>query len=372
MPDLVRSTAPLKFFIESLLGLVFAIGTASAWGQTDLTTNVVQNQQSVYRPYYGADTAFSAQLKAEAEFVRASGEAALNGSRARHETARSVELELHNWVNRLMAHQARRRLGEQERERHYVNPHDRQAAQEAVKIRRTFAVTGVEDIEIISGDVLNFLAQQIAVQANDLEGTQIPVRQLRLTPKVVRAIRLRERLPGGGGVPFTLIRGEPQLDINWPAPLRSMRLIEPRCRFIESYDRLVDTAIKARGQQPLVESCLSDLRLLRTAYERTLPAGKHLESVKDHTEHKQSVALLKSLEKQVERIGETSGRGIHLLPWDDTPGDLATVVEGMNRWGLEFAPCEAGDEAAYHELFAQLKILYRNRPPQHLELVQRP
>lgn len=352
-----QSNVTIQLFLAAAL---IVTTSHSASGQVANAIN-----QNVYKPSFGAETAFSAQLKAEADAIRAYGEAGLNLSHARHEVARSVHLELHNWVDSLGARQARRKLGEAEGERLHVNPFDRRTAQVALELRQLFEAPELAEVNIISGRDLNFLVQQLATQEQfrNRRENLLTDDRFRLAPAIIDAVRLRERLPGQCGIPFTLRSQEPLAVINWPPPLRDERLYGVRSRFLQTHNRLVIAALDSRVANSLVKECLTALDELKSAYSNWATRERRLESVEQHGLHKQSLELLGSLEKQVTRIGETAGRVLHLLPWVTTPEDLVTIVQGMHQRGLEFAPCDPGDEAAYYELFGKLKLLFGGQPP---------
>lgn len=358
--------------IATSTSFIILVAAVEAFGQT---TNVINH--SVYRPWFGADTAFSAQLKAEAEMVRAHSEAGLNLAHARYETARSVHLELHNWVDVLKARNLRRQLGEFELERQRIRPMDRQTAQVSLKMRQIFEMPWTAPFNVVSGQDLNFLVEQMAVRdpSDRLPHGPVAVAQIQLDPAVIDAIRLCERLPSGRGLPFALSTGEMSSAINWPQPLRAEGLRDARSRFVKSYDRLIASAGDSRVRDAIVRTCLNDLNDLQLAYSRSLVNERYLTSVESHGQHKRSLALMKTLEKQIHRVDETSGRVLHLLPWDEAPKDLVTIVHGMQRRGLEFAPCDAGDEAAYFELFDLMKSLYQDQARQrhqYPQLAQQP
>lgn len=360
-----QSKVSIQFFLAAALVVT---ASHSASGQVANAIN-----QNVYRPSFGAETAFSAQVKANAEALRAYGEAGLNLSYGRHEVARSVHLELHNWVDSLSAHQARRKLGEAERERLRVNPLDRRASQVALELRQLFEAPELAEGNIISGRDLNFLVQQLATreQFHNRRNNLLVDDRFRLEPVIIDAVRLRERLPGQSGIPFTLRSQEPLAVINWPLPLRDERLNAVRSRFLQAHNQLVIAAIDSRVADSLVKECLTALDELKSAYSNLVTRERRIESVEQHGLHKQSLELLGSLEKQVIRLGETAGRVLHLLPWGTTPEDLVTIVLGMHQRGLEFAPCDPGDEAAYYELFGKLKLLFGGQPPYLAQVRQR-
>jgi hypothetical protein len=333
--------------------------------------NAVADNRNVfsYSCSYGPETAFSAQTKANADFLRAAGEANLNFAYARHERARAYNLELDNWVKALNARQTRTLLGEQFRERNRVDLLDRQAAMDAQQLRMLMEQPSPADI--VSGRALNILVQHLAAPAharNLHEDLSQDVR-FQLEPTIVRAIRLREDIPGQNGLDFTLNAREPLAVIVWPAPLKDKRLDDARAWFVWTYDGLVVAALGGGPLENPLKQCRSALDDLTRAYQATAPQVVRVATPEGFGTHKEARELLASLGRQIERLGEVSGRVLHLLPWNNPPKDLVTIVRGMQARGLEFAPAEPGDEAAYFELFVKLRELSLG---QNLALAQKP
>lgn len=317
-----------------------------ACGQTAQAVNQYHHHCS-----YGPETPFSAWLKAEAEFVRARGEYNYNTALARTEHARAYHLELINWVDQLRAMLERRRMGEAEYDRLHLDHLERQALRETKILEQIEKFPKLSRPSIGTGFPLNFLIDHVVLTGQE------PVAVAPLPKSVLEAVRLRDSVTGGGAVTFTLQSHEPLAVLVWPSPLQESRLDNARKRFTDAHHRLI---VAAMGGQDVVEqarACRSALQRLRGDYDR-LAAGKDLlESVETHRQHRQSVAQLKLLDRQIGRLAETAGNLLPHVPWREAPTDLATLVLGMQSRGLEFAPCDSGDEAAYNELFNRLRQL---------------
>jgi hypothetical protein len=319
---------------------------SATWGQTAQAVNQFHHHCS-----YGAETPFSAWLKAESEFVRAQGEYNLNSALARTERARAYHLELINWVDQLRAMLERRRIGEAEYDRLHLDHLERHARRVAKTVERIEQFPELSQHSIGTGVPLNFLLEHVVLTGQE------PLAVAPLSNSVLEAVRLREQISGGGSVTLTLQAHEPLAVIVWGLPLLDTRLGGVRNRFVAAHHRLIVAAMDGNDIGDLFRVCRAALQSLRTDYERLVAQQNVLESVETHRRHRQAVAQLKLLDRQIGRLAETSGNVLRHVPWRKPPTDLATLVFGMQSRGLEFAPCDPGDEAAYNELFTRLRHL---------------
>jgi hypothetical protein len=334
---------------------------------TDLTAvahaQVVWVRPSCRYGCYSPATGISAQIHAEANYLRAYGEAAADLNQARILRAQAVNLEIKNSVDYVKAYWERRSIGEAEK----LKRHKTLAQKE--DIRNSHLWQRLKDhpelsIEAIpNGTALNFLLDRLAggVLAYQFSAGQNGpsmelLAQLELSPQTLHQLRVRQDLPSGERTVFRVDEGKP-LDVAWwPAGLRGGELHTERTRFEAARSNLMvapETSID------------NNLKELFTAYDQLTEAfhrhhtrAVRLKSIHTHREYGLAKRFLQSLAGEMYRIRSVGPKALRDDGLKFEGKNVVALLTHMSRNGLEFAPSLPGEEAAYHQVFHMLRDLY--------------
>ncbi len=313
--------------------------------------------------FYSPATAISAQIHAEANFLRAYGDAAADLNRARIYRAQAVNLEIQNSVDYVKAYWERRSIGEAEK----LKRHKTLAQKE--DIRNSHLWQRLKDhpdlsVEAIpNGTALNFLLDRLAggVLAYQFSAGQSGpslelLQQLELDQKTLHQLRVRQELPSGGRTVFRVDEGKP-LDVGWwPASLRGSELQTERTHFENARTNLMS------GPETSLEN---NLKELFTAYDQLVEAfhklhtrEARLKSVNTHREYGLAKRFLQSLASELYRIRSVGPKALKDDALKFEGKNAVALLTHMSRNGLEFAPSLPGEEPAYHRVFHMLRDLY--------------
>ena len=285
---------------------------------------------------------------------------------ARFYRAEAVNMEIKNSVDWVKAYWEKRSIGEAEK----LKRHKTLAQKE--DIRNSHLWQRLRDhpdlsIEAIpNGTALNFLLDRLAggvlaykFSAGDNAVAQNLLRQLELDPKTLHQLRVRQDLPSGEKSVFRVDEGKP-LDVGWwPAGLRGGEFQRERTQF-EQARALVMTAGETSAEE--------NLKTLFSAYDELVEAfyahytrSVRLKSIHTHREYGLAKRFLQSLAGELYRLRSVGPTAVK----DDSlkfKGDnLVALLTHMSRSGLEFAPSQPGEEAAYHRLFHMMRRPVRRR-----------
>jgi hypothetical protein len=313
---------------------------------------------------YGPATAISAQIHAEANFLRAYGEAAVDLQVARNYRAKAVSMEIQNSVDYTKAYWERRSINEAERLKRHVTAAKKQSKRDShfwnhLKNHPDLAVAAIPD-----GRALNFLLDRMAggvlayhFSAGNDEASLDALRQLEITPEVLGQLRVRQDTAGGGRTVFRLDEGKP-LDVDWwPAALRGGTFKIERTRFEKARAVLMASETD--------ESLDDNLKAVFQTYDALVEAfHKHhtrsvrLKSVHDHREYGLAKRFLQSLAGELYRIRSVGAKALNDDSMKFEGDNLVALLTHMSRNGLEFAPAQPGDEPAYHQVFHMMRDVF--------------
>jgi hypothetical protein len=340
----------------------------TSWLVLALTGGAATGQTGWVRPaarFYGYSpaTAISAQVHAEADFLRAYGEAAADLSVAQEIRARAVRLEIDNSVEYVKAYWERRSINEAERlKRHRTAVQRRQVRNnhrwQQLKDHPELSVEAIPD-----GTALNFLLDRLAGGAlayqftsDDDSEVHDGIAQLELPADIVHQLRVRQDRPGGEQLVFRLDEGRP-LDIGWwPAALRGTELQTERARFEQA--RAAWTASSQKNSEELLKELFSAYDALTNAFHQHHTRARRLKSTNAHREYGLAKRFLQSLAGELYYLRSAGSKFADQDSLRFSGNNLLLLLTHMSRNGLEFAPALPGEEAAYHQVFHMLRDTY--------------
>lgn len=315
---------------------------------------------------YGSPaTPISAQINAEANYLRAYGDAAVDLAAARTIRARAVRLEVANSVEFVRAYWERRSIGEAERMKRYVAPLKRKELQDSKTWQRLKDHPELNGTAIVEGRAMNFLLDRMAggvlayrFSLGQSSLDQETLKQLELSPAVRHGLRLRQDLTGGRGSVFRADEGlAPQIDW-WPFALRDEALARQRNEYEQARKGVLARGLTADAGDAALKRLAKAYDELVTAFYEHNGRSVRLKSVENHHHYLTAKRYLQSLAGEVLRIQEVGPDKLQEenLRFEGT--NLVALLTHMSRHGLEFAAAEPGDEPAYHAVFRMMRDLY--------------
>jgi hypothetical protein len=333
-------------------------------GDAFAQSRVVIVRRRNWSSYGSPATALSAQIHAQADFVRSYGQASVDLAAARAIRAQAVRMEIANSVEFVKAYWERRSIGEAERMKRYVAPLKRKELRDSKTWQRLKDHPELNGPAVAEGTALNFLLDRMAggvlayrFSLGNQEINAETLKQLELTPAMIHSLRLRQDLTVNRGSVFRADEGVP-LDIDWwPYALRDEELTRER----ERYERARRGVLSA-GQGQDADAAQKDLAKayddLVAKFQAQSTRSVRLDSIQSHHHYLTAKRFLQSLAGEVLRFQEL---GPERLQDDDLKfqgTNLVALLTHMSRNGLEFAAAEPGDEPAYHAVFRMMRDLY--------------
>ncbi len=313
---------------------------------------------------FSPGTAISAQVNAEANMLRAYGEASVDFEVARNYRAKAVEMEIKNSVDYVRAYWDRRSIGEAQRMKRHMTAAQKQELSNSHLWRRLRDLPELSAESIPNGTALNFLLDRLAggvlayrFSEGGTEFSLSALEQLELSPKTIQQLRVRQDLATSGNTIFRLNEGKP-LDVDWwPAALRSSTFQKERNQFEAA--RMVMMASSSD------ESLENNLKVTFKTYDDLAAAfyqhhtrAVRLKSVQDHRQYGLAKRFLQSLAGELYRIREVGVKALNNDSLRYEGSNLVSLLTHMSRNGLEFAPALPGEEPAYQQLFHMMRDLY--------------
>jgi hypothetical protein len=314
-------------------------------------------------PYYSPATAISAQIHAEANYLRAYGEAAVDLNAARILRARAVNMELKNSVDYVKAYWERRSIAEAEKLKRHKTLAQKEDIRNSHLWQRLRDHPDLSVEAIPNGTALNFLLDRmaggvLAYKFSAGEGNLDPnlLGQLKLDAETLHQLRVRQDLPSGEKTVFRVDDGKP-LDVGWwPAALRGSEYQRERSRFEQARSAVMS------GSEASAED---NLKALFAAYDELVESfyAHHnrrvrLHSIQTHREYGLAKRFLQSLGGELYRLRSVGPKAAKDDSLKFTGDNLIALLTHMSRNGLEFAPSQPGEESAYHRVFHMMRDLY--------------
>ncbi len=323
---------------------------------------------ATYDPYY----AVTSRIYAQADLIRAQGEAAENYAVARKLHAEAYDKELDNWVKEVRAYWDRRIAAEQKKlELGHVKQIKRMKYLNDKKWKnsrvwdRLKNHTELSSGQIRSGSALNFLLARLAASylpyEFDLDSSQFDqaaLGELSLDPAWFRHLRLKQ-----GAYVFTADQPV-QKQINlWPYILRWKEFDVSRKAFETARAEAVSES-ESTGSVSVdsIKKMQDSLMDLTNRLHGSKTVKDWVEANRRFLQFGRSDRFLRELDREIVRLEKTGDIRPHGGQNGFDPESDGNHVIGllcyMNRNGIEFAPPEPGNEFAYHNLFVLMRAIY--------------
>lgn len=333
-----------------------------------LVAGSAQAQEPVSRyrwTYYGSPaTPISARIHAEADMVRALGENAVDQAHAREIRARAFRQEIANSVEYVQAYWDRRSIWEAERLRRYVGPLERKEIQNSKTWERLKDHPDLNGQAIVTGQAHNFLLDRLSGSALASISLGKPAtaalagsKAFQLPKDTLHSLRLRQEVAGGQQLVFRADEGISSGIEWWPYLLRDEVFTRDRQAFDKARKKALASASTGGAAPSDFRGMLEAYDALERRFQARFPKEARLKSTATFQHYLTTQRFLQSLGAEIIRL-ETTGT---LAGADDlkfTGDNLLELLVHMSRRGLDFAPAQPGEEAAYHGVFRLMRDLY--------------
>ena len=322
-----------------------------------------------YYGWHAPGTALSARVHAQADLVRASGEAAVDFAAARRIRADAVRAELDNSVARVKAYWERRRIGEEEIAKRRIDPDTRKRRQNSKKWQKLRLHPDLSTREIASGSALNFLMYRLSATALTFNPSDPPadfdsetLQHFALTANVLHELQLQQTT-GTSRFVFRADEGVPLKMDWWPYVLRSDEFKRHRDKFLSARKAVISDASDGDIDFQTLENLELASVDLSTEFRKRFDRKRRIkDGMKSFFEAKEAERFLHSLDLEIARLqrsGDASAfdQSLRFDP-DSDNRHLPALVAFMARNGLKFAPPQPGEEAAYFSTFQLLRDYY--------------
>ncbi|XZE56101.1 hypothetical protein SH139x_002180 [Planctomycetaceae bacterium SH139] len=322
---------------------------------------------AVYDPYY----AVTSRIYAQADLIRAQGDAAVDFAYARNLHADAYSKELDNWKKELRIYWERKTLAEQKKlelnhvrqiaRMKYLNDQKWQNSRLWDRLKNHPELSGPN---IRNGSALNFVLARLSASSlpyqfdpdksrYGLEALQ----QLELNKDLLGHITLKQ-----GPFKFTASQTVDGTISLWPYILRWDDFKASRTAF-ENARAAVAKESETAGQASVdtigrMEGALMELT------KEFHSSAKVQQWVKQHNRFTHFYAgdrFLQELDReivQVEKTGDIRPLGGGGYDPENEGEHVVSLLCFMNRNGVEFAPARPGSEFAYHNLFVLMRGFY--------------
>jgi hypothetical protein len=325
-----------------------------------------------YGGYHGAVDALASRVYAQAEFLRATGEASVNYATAREIRARAFRLEIANSIKRVEAYWERKAIGEAERFKRRYNHLDSKRRRNNKTWDRLKNHPDLNGPAIVNGRALNFLLHRLSGSVLAYEysrdyssGGDVVAQQLALPSDILNGLRLRQHLPNGKNLIFTADDPAPLRVDWWPYALRDEQFAPLRSDFERQRQQMVKEAHAGKISMPTLKRLSLAFAGLSDEFRKKYNKDRrHRGGYQTWKQYQQADVFLKSLWGEIGRVqsvGDISFLDGELrFDRQRDGGNLVALLRFMSRNGLDFAPAKPGHENSYHFAFAMMRDLYIN------------
>lgn len=312
-------------------------------------------------------TAASAEITAQARYIRAQGQFLESAAVARETNAHAVEAELKNWVTYVDDYFKRREINREARakEEHYNYAENEEKRQAMVKRRME---KGFQDM--IQGDLtdrLNWLLREISgptlayqylPQGQTLANSKLDVK---LLPRDLQQIWLTDGGKGNSRLVFKAADGK-VLETRWPLGMQAADFDAPCKRFEQARDKMLaeiktnpDHVVSHETQREAVQSLEQLFETLETVYTKEVRAEPA-----EFLQYNASKTFLKVLLAGLNRAMSTSDTSVFNGSLKFEGDSVVALIQHMYQNGASFAHCQPGGEGVYEKLFTAMRNLYLN------------
>lgn len=322
---------------------------------------------AAYDPYY----AVTSRVYAQAELIRAQGDAAVSFAHARNLNADAYSKELDNWLKEVRVYWDRKRVAEQAKlEREDFRQIARMKYMNDQKWRnnrlwdRLKNHQELSESKIENGDALNFLLARLAPflpYQFDPETSQFgkeALGQLELDEQVLRNLKLAQ-----GSFKFAADQKVDGSVRFWPYLLRWEEFDESRLSFEDARRTVVEESnLDGQVSVASIRKLQTSLASLANDFHRSEQMKTWVKQRHRYRHFAAADRFLQELDHEILQL-EASGdirpfRGQSNYEPSIDGANVVRLLCFMNRNGVEFAAADSGSEFAYHNLFVMLRSLY--------------
>ncbi|MEM6473817.1 MAG: hypothetical protein AAF802_29950, partial [Planctomycetota bacterium] len=314
----------------------------------------------------------TSQVYAQADLIRAQGDAAVDFAFARNLHAEAYSKELDNWKKELRIYWERKTLAEQKKlelnhvrqikRMRYLNDQKWQNSRVWDRLKNHQELSGSS---IRNGKALNFLLARLA-------GSALPYRfdpsnsrfsaealgQLDLSENLLRNVLLKQ-----GSYKFSASQKLDGSISVWPYILRWSEFDELRTAF-ENTRAAVVRESEESGQASVesIQEMESALMAFTAAFHGSEKVDQWIKQRTRYTHFYAGDRFLQELDREILQLQKSGDirpfRGQSGYDPDSDGDHLISLLCFMNRNGVEFAPANPGNEFAYQNLFVLMRGLY--------------
>lgn len=380
LPPLLRFVPPAGLSLLVILGITLVPRRTGA--QEALTPNVVAQEVVVrtvhryprrirwatYDPYF----AVTSRIYAQADLIRAQGDAAVSFSHARQLNADAYSKELDNWIKELRVYWDRKTLAEQKKlelghvrqikRMRYLNDQKWQNSRFWDRLKNH---SELSDSRIRNGSALNFLLARLSVSslpykynAADSRFSDDALNQLRFDESLLANLTLKQ-----GPFKFTADRTVDGSINLWPYLLRWDEFESVRTSFEAARRQVVkDSEDGDHVSVGSIQRMHQSLIALSNVFHSSKTVAGWVKQHRRYAQFHSADRFLHELDREIVQLEKTGDiRPFRGQSGYDPKADGQNVVSllcFMNRNGVEFAPAKPGSEFAHHNLFAMMRGLY--------------
>jgi len=325
-------------------------------------------QWAAYDPFY----AVTSRVYAQAELIRAQGDAAVSFGYARNLNAEAYSEKLDNWEKELRKYWNRKVDTEKRKlELDQVRKIKKMMYLNDRKWRHSHAWDRLKNhpelnkARIEKGKALNFLLARLSVSAlpyrfnpESSRFGQDAIRELSLDQTMLGHVMLKQ-----GVFKFPADQSVQDSISLWPYLLRWDEFDSTRSAFERARAAIVD-GTGSGGDVPVAEIRHLHEALMRLSHEfhQSLEVKQWVDKHRRYSHFVTADRFLQELDREILRLEETGDihpfRGGNNYDPEVAGDNLISLLCFMNRNGLEFAPAQPGNESAYHHLFVMMRSLY--------------
>jgi len=349
---------------------VFIFGCAVVGGQAIAQDELRHNQAVIIPPNYVL-TVRTDMIRAQAQYLQASGDFLVSAAIARRHHALAAQQEIRNHAEWVKTYFQLKDLNKA----YYLKEHPPYL--ELVEKRKSQLERAIVDNPQltlegdVSADRLNWLLYRIATTAlaaevlNDPQDEEAAVLEQSLVPADLHHIVLTDGSKRGGRKLLFRADEAKVLDAAWPFALRGPEFDLARTQFEHARDDAVrEIAATNRLSYDSQVALLRAVDELMVTLQREYPKQRRHATSESWENYSRSNSFLQSLALAVKRAIDTNDRQV----FDGTlrfQGDsVFKLIQHLCRHGLEFGSPEAGDEPVYRKLFLAMRNIYVDtRPP---------
>ncbi len=319
--------------------------------------------------FYGSPASLaSANIHAQADFLRAYGEASVDLAVARDINAQAVAKEIENSIAMVNAYWERKTIGEIERYKRLYHHLDSQKLQNSKIWDRVKNHPELAFPQIQNGVAPNWLLARLSttILAYDFAGggaSADMLVQLTLSKEDLHQLRLRQHVPNGQNLIFRADEGTAVNTDWWPYALAGADFNDYRFAFDRAKEKVVEEAQNGRVSPDAINEMAAALFDIQQAFDLKFAGGIKTEKsygsrMATWNHYNTAKRFLQGLAGEIRRLEHTQKPTAFDGSLRFEGDNLVALITYMSRHGLDFAPAEPGDEPAYHKVFTMMRDMY--------------